>query len=99
MIIEHVVVHIAEGRTTEFEQSLKQAFPIITSAPGCHGAEARRQLEDEHTYLMLIKWDSLTDHMDFRKSDLFAKWKDLTWTFYDRPAEVSHFYLPFLSHE
>jgi heme-degrading monooxygenase HmoA len=96
LITEHVLVHISAGREAAFEASLADAFPIITSAPGCHGAEARKQYEDSSTYLLLIQWDDVEAHMAFRESELFEKWKELTWVFYDQPASVSHFLPAFL---
>lgn len=97
MITEHVLVHITPGQESAFEESLTQAFPIITAAPGCHGAQARKQHEDQNIYLLLIQWDSVDAHLAFRESESFGDWRELTWPFYDQPAQVSHFFPPFLT--
>ena len=91
MIIEHAWLHVSEGREVEYEDSLRHALPVIESAPHCHGAEVRRQLEDPRYYLLTVRWDSLEDHMTFRASELFERWRSLTHSFYDEPPVVTHF--------
>ena len=46
MITEHALLPVTAGREREFEDSMREALPIIESAPGCHGAEVRAQVED-----------------------------------------------------
>ncbi len=66
------------------------ALPLIESAPGCHGAEVRRQVEDPSTYLLLVRWESLAAHQAFRDSPLFDAWRGLTHIFYTRRPAVTH---------
>jgi heme-degrading monooxygenase HmoA len=94
MILEHALLPVIPGREDEFEASMRLALPIISSAPQCHGAEVRGQLEDGSTYLLLVRWESLEAHMAFRETELFQQWKALTHHFYSTPAKVTHFYEP-----
>ena len=91
MIIEHAALRVTPGRERDFESSMRRALPIIESAPGCHGAEVRAQLEDPSIYLLLVRWDSLQAHGDFRASALFEDWRSLTHPFYVETPEVRHF--------
>lgn len=91
MIIEHAWLHVSAGREDEYESSLRDALPVIESAPRCHGAEVRRQVEDPQTFLLTVRWETLEDHMAFRASELFERWRSLTHPFYDQPAVVTHF--------
>jgi heme-degrading monooxygenase HmoA len=91
VIVEHALLHVTPGRHEEFETSLARALPIIESAPGCHGVEVRRQVEDPSTYLLLVRWSSVAVHQEFRASDLFESWRALTHVFYVEPAVVTHF--------
>lgn len=95
MMLEHALLVIAPGRETKFESSMAIALPIIESAPGCHGAEVRRQEENASVYLLLVRWSSLEAHMEFRASALFARWRELTHPFYAVPPVVTHFHDPF----
>lgn len=94
MILEHAVLSVIPARTADFEANLRDALPLIESAPGCHGAEVRRQVEDPSTYLLLVRWDSVDAHMAFRASDRFPRWKELTHPFYDPFPTVTHFTEP-----
>ncbi|MGD1013011.1 MAG: antibiotic biosynthesis monooxygenase family protein [Acidimicrobiales bacterium] len=94
MIVEHALLPVIPGQEDAFEASMRQALPIITSAPKCHGAEVRRQIEDGSIYLLLVQWESVEAHGDFRVSELFSQWKALTHHFYSTPADVKHFFEP-----
>ncbi|MGH3732662.1 MAG: antibiotic biosynthesis monooxygenase family protein [Acidimicrobiales bacterium] len=95
MILEHALLRVREGEEEAFEVSARQAFPIIEVAPGCAGAEIRRQVEDPSIYLLLVRWASLDAHMAFRDSDLYVMWRDLTHPFYVGTLSVTHFHEPF----
>jgi heme-degrading monooxygenase HmoA len=94
MMLEHALLVITAGREAEFESSMARALAIIESAPGCHGAEVRRQQENASVYLLLVRWSSVEDHMEFRQTTLFARWRDLTHPFYANSPVVAHFHDP-----
>jgi heme-degrading monooxygenase HmoA len=94
MMLEHAILVVQPGREAEFESSVASALPIIESAPGCHGAEVRRQEEDASVFLLLVRWTSVEAHMAFRASDLFPKWRELTHPFYVSTPVVTHFHDP-----
>jgi heme-degrading monooxygenase HmoA len=94
MMLEHVVLRVEPGNEEAFEESARLALPIIESAPGCHGAEFRRQDEDSSVYLLLVRWDSVDLHMAFRETDLYAAWRKLTHHFYVGALDVTHFHEP-----
>src|ERR1700691_1217028 len=94
MMLEHALLHIKDGEEAAFEASVRTALPIIESAPGCEGAEVRRQAEDGSVYLLLVRWTSIEAHMAFRETDLFVSWRALTQPFYSEPPSVTHFHEP-----
>lgn len=91
MIIEHAWLPVTPGREEEFAAAIAAALPIIESAPGCHGAEVRRQIENPSTFLLIVRWTSVEAHMDFRASASFETWRSQTHPFYESPATVTHF--------
>jgi quinol monooxygenase YgiN len=91
MITEHAWLHITPGREDEFAASIVAALAIIESAPECHSAEVRRQIENPSTFLLLVRWTSVEDHMNFRASEIFETWRSQTLPFYESPATVTHF--------
>ena len=45
MIVEHAWLSITTGREDEFFDSITSVLPVIEAAPGCRGAEIRRDSE------------------------------------------------------
>ena len=93
-MLEHALLGISPGREAQFEASMAKALPIIESAPGCHGAEVRRQEEDPSVYLLLVRWSTIAAHMAFRETALFPEWRELTHPFYVNAPVVTHFHDP-----
>ena len=91
MILEHALLRVAGEAAANFEASMARALPIIESAPGCHGGEVRRQIEDPEVYLLLVRWESVAAHAAFRESDLYESWKTLTHPWYVEVPVVTHF--------
>ena len=94
MITEHAVLTVTAGQESDFEASMLEALPIISSAPNCFGAEVRRQIQDGSVYLLLVRWSSVDAHLAFRETELYAQWKALTHHFYATPISVTHFEEP-----
>ncbi len=94
MILEHARLVVTSGREALFEASMREAFVIIESAPECHGAEVRRQVEDGSNYLLLVRWTSLEAHLDFRATPLFEQWRARTHPFYASAPVVTHYHEP-----
>lgn len=93
-MLEHVLVTVTPGHEEEFEASARIALRILDCAPGCFGAEFRRQEENGSIYLLLIRWATLEAHMAFRESDAFEQWRTLTHPFYVERPTVVHFHDP-----
>jgi heme-degrading monooxygenase HmoA len=94
MTLEHAVLQVRAGEEANFEDAARGALPIIESAPGCQGAEFRRQEEDPSIYLLLVRWTSLEAHMAFRETELYTRWRELTHPFYVGALNVTHFHDP-----
>ncbi|AIQ50521.1 antibiotic biosynthesis monooxygenase family protein [Paenibacillus sp. FSL R7-0331] len=92
MILEAAMLQIKQGLTAEFEASFRQASPLIASIEGYQGHELQHCLEDEHKYLLLVKWRTLEDHtIGFRESAQYQEWKALLHRFYEPFPAVEHF--------
>ncbi|MCU1363722.1 MAG: antibiotic biosynthesis monooxygenase [Acidimicrobiaceae bacterium] len=93
-MLEHALLYVKNGEEDDFEASMRTALPIIESAPGCGGAEVRRQAENDSIYLLLVRWTSIDAHMTFRQTDLYASWRALTHPFYAQAINATHFHDP-----
>ena len=84
MILETAVLQIKPGQAVAFEVAFAQAQQIISAASGYLGHELQRCLEDDHQYLLLVRWRTLEDHTQgFRGSPGYQQWRMLLHHFYD----------------
>lgn len=92
MILEHVILPVIPGREPAFLEAFAQARPIIASMPGFVDLALHRGIERPNEFLMLVRWESLSAHVDgFRGSPEYLEWKALLHHFYDPFPEVVHF--------
>jgi len=94
MILEVAVLNIVPGKQLDFENSFDQAQRIISSMKGYISHELQKCMENDHQYILLVKWETLADHtIGFRHSDEYQKWKALLHHYYDPFPTVEHYQL------
>ena len=91
MILENALLSVRAGEEPAFEESMREALPLIESAEGCFGAEVRPQAEDDSIYLLLVRWSSIDAHLSFRETEIFTRWRALTHPYYKETPSVTHF--------
>lgn len=92
MILEAVMLHVRNGLEDEYEDAFRKASGIISSTQGYVSHELQRCLEVQGKYLLLVRWETLGDHMiGFRESSEYQEWKQLLHHFYDPFPTVEHF--------
>lgn len=92
MILESAYLSVKEGEASAFEEAFKQASSIISSMNGYISHELHKCIEDEHLYLLLVKWETLEDHTQgFRGSAEYQDWKQILHHFYEPFPTVWHF--------
>lgn len=92
MITEIAILDIIPGQTDAFEAAFAQAQTLITGIPGYREHELQRCLENDHRYLLLVRWETLEAHtVNFRESPEYQQWKQLLHHFYDPFPVVEHY--------
>lgn len=92
MITEHALLPVIAGLEADFEAAFARAQAIISARPGFLGLTLSRSLERPGTYLLLVQWDALADHVvGFRGSPEYAQWSRLPHRFHAPFPEVGHF--------
>eukprot|EP01047_Picozoa_sp_COSAG01_P000035 COSAG01_NODE_1_length_100484_cov_170.446142_35_plen_99_part_00 len=92
MISEIAILTVKQGQSTAFEASFKEAVIYIKRAQGYISHELKTCIENDHRYLLHIRWQTLEDHtIGFRESDDFLKWKALLHHFYEPFPTVEHY--------
>ena len=92
MILEIAQLQVRDGQTTAFEAAFAEARPIISSMPGFLGLELQKCLEQDHHYMLLVRWESREHHeVGFRQSAGYQQWRQLLHHFYDPFPTVLHY--------
>jgi heme-degrading monooxygenase HmoA len=92
MILEVAILNVRPGTINDFESNFRKASKILSGTPGYIEHELHKCVEESDKYILLVRWDSLTDHMvGFRDSEGYQEWKALLHHFYDPFPTVEHY--------
>lgn len=95
MILERAIFAIKPGQADDFAAAFAQAAPLIRAAKGCRKAEMHRGIENPDSFILLVEWDTLEDHMvGFRESKAFAEWRAILGPHFASPPAVEHYTAP-----
>lgn len=92
MILERALLPIKPGGAKEFAAAFAQARKLIEASPGCRKVEMRQGIETPDSFLLLVWWDSVDDHMKgFRESPAFAQWRALLGPHFAGTPAMEHY--------
>jgi heme-degrading monooxygenase HmoA len=92
VVLERAIMAIQPGREAEFEQALLAAREVIGESSGFRTLSVLRGIEEPSSYILLIEWDHLEDHIEgFRNSVLFGRWRELIGPYFSAPPDVQHY--------
>ncbi|MBP1990565.1 antibiotic biosynthesis monooxygenase family protein [Paenibacillus eucommiae] len=92
MILEVATLQIKPGLINDFESNFRQASKLLIKMKGYISHELKKCVEEENKYLLLVKWQSITDHLvGFRNAPEYQEWKALLHHFYDPFPVVEHY--------
>jgi heme-degrading monooxygenase HmoA len=95
MILERAIFAIKPGQAEDFEAAYAQARKLIEAAKGCRKAEMRRGVENPDSFILLVHWETLEDHMiGFRESPAFTEWRALLGPHFASPPAMEHYVEP-----
>ena len=92
MILERALFTIKPELVGDFAAAFAQARKHIESAQGFRKLEMRHGLESPQTFLLLVWWATLDDHIKgFRDSDAFTQWRAILGPLFASPPAVEHY--------
>jgi heme-degrading monooxygenase HmoA len=92
VILERALFAIKPGQADDFEKAFSQARTLIERAKGCRKASMHRGIENPDSFILLVEWDTLEDHMvGFRESKDFTEWRTLLGPHFASPPAVEHY--------
>ncbi|PDT55131.1 MULTISPECIES: antibiotic biosynthesis monooxygenase family protein [Sinorhizobium] len=82
---------VVAGQEGAFEAGVAKAASLFLRAKGCHGVSLHRVVETPNIYRLLVKWETVENHMiDFRNSADFREWRRLVGSYFDGSPTVTH---------
>lgn len=95
MILERAIFALKPGTAGEFTAAYAKARKLIEAAKGCRKAEMRRGIENPDSFILLVLWDEVDDHMKgFRESPAFTEWRALLGPYFASPPAMEHYEAP-----
>jgi heme-degrading monooxygenase HmoA len=92
VVLERAIIEVKPGSEAAFEAAIEQAKQVIARAHGFRSLTLRRGVERPSSYLLLVEWETLDDHMQgFRESELFVRWRELIGPYFAAAPAVEHF--------
>ena len=94
-ILERAIFAIKPGQAEDFEKAFTLAAPLIRAAKGCRSAQLHRGIENPDSFILLVEWATLEDHMvGFRESAVFGEWRAILGPHFASPPAVEHYAAP-----
>jgi quinol monooxygenase YgiN len=95
VILERAIFTLKPGTAGEFAAAFAKARKFIEAAKGCRKAEMRQGIENPDSFILLVLWDEVDDHMKgFRESPAFAEWRALLSPYFASPPAMEHYEAP-----
>lgn len=89
-VLEIAQIEVIEGQDAAFEAAVAQAAPQFEAHAGCRKLMLYRSHELPSRYRLIVEWDSVEAHMDFRETPGFLEWRRLAGPFFASPPQVEH---------
>lgn len=91
MVIERAEISVRPGSENEFEAAMGHCRSLLTSAKGCVSVKLARGVESPSTYLLLLEWESVQDHVAFTRSPEFSQYREAAGPYFASKPLMEHF--------
>jgi len=91
MVLEVAQFEIRPGAEEAFEAAYHQVRHTIADSPGCRSMRMTRGVESPGRFVLLVEWDSVEAHEEFRASHRFGVWRGAIGPHFAQPPQVEHF--------
>jgi quinol monooxygenase YgiN len=78
------------GSDDAFCREITEALPLIAAAKGCRGVTVCRSVEHPHRFRLLVRWDSIDDHVAFRSTQAVTVIRAIFARHVESKAETEH---------
>jgi quinol monooxygenase YgiN len=74
-VVEIATLRAHADRGDDLAAALPRAAAIINRDPRCHGSKIHRCIERPDEFILMIVWDSVEAHMEFRDTPEFQEYR------------------------
>ncbi|GAB3346206.1 antibiotic biosynthesis monooxygenase family protein [Modestobacter lapidis] len=90
MVLEQAVFEVVPGTEAEFVAAYGTARQLVEVTQGCLTMRMTRGVEVPNRFVLLVEWESIESHEDFRANDRFPRWRALIGEYFSAPPKVEH---------
>jgi len=89
MVLEVAIFDVTDP--DGFAAAYQSVREVISGAHGCRSVRMTRGIETPTCFILMVEWDSVQAHEDFRAAESFATWRGAIGPFFASPPQVEHF--------
>ena len=90
MLLEIALIDVRPGTEDDFTAAYRQARRLLEEA-SARSVRMTRGIETPTRFVLLVEWDSVAAHEQFRASERFGQWRGLIGPHFAGPPAVEHF--------
>jgi heme-degrading monooxygenase HmoA len=90
MALEIADIDVNPGSEPDFIAAYLSARELLTTAEGCHSVRMTRGIESPARFVLLVEWESVEAHTNFRATERFTQWRAAVGPFFAHPPRVEH---------
>ena len=90
MVLEIALIDVRPGSEDAFTAAYGQARHLLDEAEA-RSVRMTRGIESPNRFVLLVEWDSVAAHEQFRASERFGQWRGLIGPHFTGPPVVEHF--------
>ncbi|HEU5270202.1 MAG TPA: antibiotic biosynthesis monooxygenase family protein [Jatrophihabitans sp.] len=91
MVLEVALIDVRPGTEADFETAYRKVRPAVADSPGCRNVRMTHGVETPTRFVLLVEWDSVERHEQFRASERFGRWRAGIGEYFAEPPRVEHF--------
>ncbi len=90
MVLEIALIDVRPGAEDDFTAAYREARRLLEEA-SARSVRMTRGIETPSRFVLLVEWDSVAAHEEFRASERFGQWRGLIGPHFAGPPAVEHF--------
>lgn len=91
MVLEIAIIDVVAGSEDAFADAYHQGRALLVESPGAHKVTMTRSIETPNRFVLMVEWDAVSAHDEFRAGPSFVRWRELVGPHFADKPRVEHF--------